>query len=139
MEYLSYSVENNYFGGDCSILLEFSQFLDMLWCIFFHKNQSFCLRLFAKCCRSNLNFFFFSVHLPLCEVAKVLQEKKSASGFWKLKINFYSRSVFKSEIREWSQIWCNVCFKKTMTHLLLYTVVSVSSFFWNRRYSNAML
>ena len=28
----------------------------------------------------------------------------------------------------------NVCFKKTMTHLLLYTVVNVSLFFWNRRY-----
>ena len=28
----------------------------------------------------------------------------------------------------------NVCFKKTMTPLLLYTVVSVSSFLWNRRY-----
>ena len=28
----------------------------------------------------------------------------------------------------------NVCFKKTMTHLLLYTVANVSSFFWNRCY-----
>ena len=26
-------------------------------------------------------------------------------------------------------VMSNVCFKKTMTHLLLYTVVSVSSFF----------
>ena len=48
VEYLFYSIENKCFGGDCSILLEFSQFLDMIWCIFFHKNQSFCLRLFAK-------------------------------------------------------------------------------------------
>ena len=37
---ISLSIENKYFGGDCNILLEFSQFLDMLWCIFFHKNQS---------------------------------------------------------------------------------------------------
>ena len=42
------SIENKCFGGDWSILLKFSQFLDMIWCIFFHKNQSFCLRLFAK-------------------------------------------------------------------------------------------
>ena len=27
---ISISIENNYFGGDCSILLEFLQFLDML-------------------------------------------------------------------------------------------------------------
>ena len=32
------------------------------------------------------------------------------------------------------EITDNVCFKKTMTRLLLYTVVNVSSFFWNRRY-----
>ena len=43
-----YSIENKCFGGDCSILLEFAQFLDMFWCIFFHKNQSFCLRFFAE-------------------------------------------------------------------------------------------
>ena len=48
VEHLCYSIENNYFGGDYSILLELSQFLDMLWCMFFHKNQSSCLRLFTK-------------------------------------------------------------------------------------------
>jgi hypothetical protein len=30
MAEISISTENIYFGGDCSILLEFSQFLDML-------------------------------------------------------------------------------------------------------------
>ena len=36
----SISIENEYFGGDCSILLEFSQFLDTLW-LFFHKTSCF--------------------------------------------------------------------------------------------------
>ena len=34
-EDLYYSTENNYFGADWSILPEFYQFLDMLWCMFF--------------------------------------------------------------------------------------------------------
>ena len=60
-----YSTYNKYFGGDHSILLEFSQFLDILWCIFIHKNQSFCLRLFAdfqnhKKSKKNLLFHHFS-------------------------------------------------------------------------------
>ena len=33
------------FGGGCSIQLEFSLFLDNVWCTFFHKKQSFCSRL----------------------------------------------------------------------------------------------
>ena len=37
MKDLFNSIEIRYFWGDCSILLEFSQFLDILWSIFFHK------------------------------------------------------------------------------------------------------
>ena len=46
-----YSMEVKYFGGDCSILLDFSQFWDMLWCIFFDKYQSFFCVCSLKCIR----------------------------------------------------------------------------------------
>ena len=41
MAEISISIEIKYFGSDCSILLEFSQFLDI--CIFFQKHVFFLL------------------------------------------------------------------------------------------------
>ena len=49
MAEISISIEIKYFGSDCSILIEFSQFLDILWCIFFHKKQSFACVCSLKC------------------------------------------------------------------------------------------
>ena len=51
----------------------------------------------------------------------------------KLQTQYISRYI-KCRYKNPGRLVFNVCFKKTMTHLLLYTVVSVSSFFWNIRY-----
>ena len=48
MAEISMSIEKEYFWGDFRLLPEFSQFLGILWCIFFHKKQSFCLCLFPE-------------------------------------------------------------------------------------------
>ena len=45
-------IETKYFWGDCSILLEFFQFLDA----YFSTSLFNCI-CSRKCCRSNLNFF----------------------------------------------------------------------------------
>ena len=47
--------------NDCSLLLKFSQFLDTLLCILVHKNQSFCLRLFAEMLQKQFKKNFLSL------------------------------------------------------------------------------